>query len=270
MSLLVSELLSFDKDNPLASITGVVVSLGTLITLGITLAKYLMKTLVLDSFDIKLLHKNNHTGIKIAKSLTSIMLIALFFFGVNWYLYFIINQIPVLDIVLLVVVIGYFLLYASILVVFYGHRLVYKIKGVSQIPQIDGAFNRFIKNFNNIFILSTTLFLVLISTFLLVVLNAADEKLQYLLGVSFLFSLIPSITIFFYKPIRTKRYELTEILTQPSEIIARKLNLDYSIDKTTSVLSNKNDNIVAIKHDYEGNYSVEIYNIIEIYQPTSE
>ncbi|SEM14100.1 hypothetical protein SAMN04487786_1135 [Paenisporosarcina quisquiliarum] len=273
MILLVSELLSFDKDNPIMSITGVAFSLGTVVTVVITLAIYLMKNLVLDSFDIKLLHKNSHTGIKIAKSITSISLIALYFFGVDWYLYFVIKQFSGIDIILLFVVIIYLLLYSLSSAIFGVYKLIYKIKErrfVSQPPQTGGIFNTFINNFSNIFILSTAFLLMLISTFLLVVLDAAGEELEYLIGVSFLFSLIPSIAIFFYKPNRTKRYELSEILTDPIEIVARKLVLEYSIDKTSSVLSNKEDNIVAVKHNHDGNYSVEIYDVIEIYQTTSE
>lgn len=233
-----------------------------------------MKNLTLDPFDIKLLHKNNHTGIKIAKSLTSISLIALFICGMDWYLYFIIKQTSVLEIVLLIFLLGFLLFYTLNLIVFGIHKLIYKIKrrrGVSQAPQTEGIFNSYINNFNLIFILSTTFLFVLISTFLLVVLDTAGEELEYLIGVSLIFSLFPSIVIFSYKPNnRTISYELKEILTDPIAIASQKLNLEYSIDKTSSVLSNKEKNIVAIKHNHDGNYCVEIYNVIGIYRPTSD
>ena len=270
MSLLVSELLSLDINNPVVSITGVVLSLSTLLTLGIALAKYLLKNLVLDSFDIKLLHKNNHSAIKIAKSLTSITLIGLFLLGVDWYLFFVISQFSVLEVILLFTVVIYSVIFLLSLVIFKVYDFIRKRKvkkGVHLSNKKKGIFISFINNFNTIFIISLTFLFILFGTLLLVVLNVAGDKTQNLLGISFLFSIIPSICIFFYKPLKTKRYELSKILTEPIDIANYELNLEYSIDNRTSVLSNKNENIAAIKHNYEGNYSVEIYKVIEIYQP---
>lgn len=273
MSLLFLELLSLDKVNSFLKDNGLTITLGTIITVVIASAIFLMKNLVLDSFDIKLLHKNSHTAIKLTKSLTSITLMALYFFGVDWYLFFVLNQFPKIDIILLFVFIIYFLLYLLNLIIYGFHKLIYKIKallGNNQSSQTDGIYNSYIKNFKNIFILSTTFLLMLISTFLLIVLDDSGKEHEYLIGVSFLYSLIPSVAIFFYKPNNTKSYVLSKILTDPLEIADLKLNLEYSIDKTSSVLTNNEGNIKAIKHIHDGNYSVEIYDVVEIHRSTSD
>lgn len=263
----------FESSAPLTKIITVTIPALTFL---IPIFIFLLKNLVLDSFDIKLLHKSNHTAINIAKSLTSITLIALFFFGVEWYLLFVIKQFSVLEIILLIVVVVYFGLFTLSLIVFSVCNFLMKRKLKNENdenqPEVKGIFKIITNNSKTIFIVSLTLLLLLFGTLILVVLDDTGERTQNLIGTSFLFSFLPSIIIFLYKPLRKQRYELSEILTDPIEIAKRKLNLEYAIDNNTSVLSRKSENedIVAIKREYEGNYSVEIYKVIEIYQPTSQ
>lgn len=243
------------------------------ITALLAISGYLLKTLILDPFDIKLLHKRKHTGIKIAKSFSSIILFTLFFLGIDWYLFYVIKQFSVLEIVLLFTVIVYFILFIFSLITFKIHDFYIKRKikkSISHIKKKGGIFNSFINNFNSIFLISTIFLFILFGTLFLVVLDYSKEEINNSIAISFLFSIFPSIMIFLYKPLRTKRYELSKILTDPIEIANSNLNLEYYINDSTSVLSNKSKNIVAIKSVYDGNYSVEIYEIIDIYQPTSK
>lgn len=235
--------------NPIAKISTVSIPV---ITVLIAISAYLLKNLILDPFDIKLLHKRKHAGIRIAKTLTILFVFTILFLSIEFYINMILTEINITPTKFLVFLVVYSLVFIFILLILGVLHLFKNIKNNIKIKKI----------LSTIYTVFSIILFVLIGIFL----NLLSNSSSYIWNTTdtiflLLFSIMPSFLIYSLIPRKILCYELIEIVRDPKNIEKYNLSLDYFINDSTSVLSNKDTK--AIRKDYDDYFILEIYKIKE-------
>ena len=235
--------------NPIAKISTVSIPV---ITVLIAISAYLLKNLILDPFDIKLLHKRKHAGIRIAKTLTILFVFTILFLSVEFYINLILIEINITYDKFLIFLVLYSLFFIFILLIL---GILHLFKGIRTNMKKK-------KILSTIYTLSSILLFVLVGIFL----NLLSGSNNYGWKATdtiflFLFTIMPSFLVYSLKSRKILCYELNEIIRDPEDISKYKLSLDYFINDSTSVLSNKDTK--AIRKDYDDYFILEIYKIKE-------
>lgn len=239
----------FELSNPIASISTVSIPV---ITVLIAISAYLLKNLILDPFDIKLLHKRKHAGIRIAKTLSILFVFTLLFLSIEFYVNIVLIGINITTEKYLVFLTVYSLIYIFTLIIMrFLHLLKYFKNNIKRKTLLS-----------TIYTVTSIILFVLVGIFIILLSSSSSFNWNATDTIFLLFfGIMPSILLYSLKHKRLLRYELIEFVRDPEDIAEYKLSLDYFINDSTSVLSNNNTK--AIRKDYGDYFVLEIYRIVE-------